>query len=144
MSLSQKHNNKGQNIKPYTKKKRGDSHDEQRRMTSITRKMHWYMLRGKIARFLGTDILLAFFLSAGWCAEQEYVAAGSILLVNNRAFDVVTTAVGTDLIYKVISDTGRLIVSVSCLVPFIAIGRDRKSTRLNSSHRLTSRMPSSA
>ena len=122
MSLSQKQNNKGQNINTYTKKKRGESHDEQRRMTSITRKMHWYMLRGKIARFLGTDFLLAFFLTTGWCAEQEYVAAGSVLLVNNRAFDLVTTAVGTDLIYRVVSNTGRLIVSVSCLVPFIVIG----------------------
>ena len=80
MSLSQKQNNQGQNINTYTKKKRGESHDEQRRMTSITRKMHWYMLRGKIARFLGTDFLLAFFLTTGWCAEQEYVAAGSVEL----------------------------------------------------------------
>ena len=31
-------------------------HDEQRRMTSITRKLHWYMLRGKILHFLGADI----------------------------------------------------------------------------------------
>ena len=28
-------------------------HDEQRRMTSITRKLHWYMLRGKILHYLG-------------------------------------------------------------------------------------------
>ena len=122
MSLSQKQNNKGQNIQTYTKKKRGDSHDEQRRMTSITRKMHWYMLRGKIARFLGTDFLLAFCLTTGWCAEQEYAVTGSVLLVNSRAFDVVTLAAGTDLVYRVVSDTGRLLVSVSCLVPFIVIG----------------------
>ena len=122
MSLSQKQNNQGQNINTYTKKKRGESHDEQRRMTSITRKMHWYMLRGKIARFLGTDFLLAFCLTTGWCAEQEYAVTGSILLVNSRAFDVVTLAAGTDLVYRVVSDTGRLLVSVSCLVPFIVIG----------------------
>ena len=122
MSLSQKQNNKGQNINTYTKKKRGESHDEQRRMTSITRKMHWYMLRGKIARFLGTDFLLAFCLTTGWCAEQEYAVTGSVLLVNSRAFDVVTLAAGTDLVYRVVSDTGRLLVSVSCLVPFIVIG----------------------
>ena len=40
-------------------------HEEQRRVTSITRKLHWYMLRGKILRFLVSDLMLAALLTAG-------------------------------------------------------------------------------
>ena len=47
-------------------------HDEQRRMASITRKLHWYMLRGKILHYLGADILLGILMTGGWCLEQEY------------------------------------------------------------------------
>ena len=41
-------------------------HDEQRRMTSITRKLHWYMLRGKILHYLGADILLGILMTGVW------------------------------------------------------------------------------
>ena len=63
-------------------------HDEQRRVTSITRKLHWYMLRGKIWRFLVSDLLLAAFLTAGWCAEQEYSALGQVLAQNHRSLEL--------------------------------------------------------
>ena len=75
-------------------------HDEQRRMTSITRKLHWYMLRGKILHFLGADILLGILMTGGWCLEQEYALLGNILEGNRRSFERVTTAAepGFDLI----------------------------------------------
>ena len=75
-------------------------HDEQRRMTSITRKLHWFMLRGKIGRSIGSDLLLLLCLTVGWCAQQEYTAFGMILLENHRRFDLVETAAdpGMDLI----------------------------------------------
>ena len=98
--------------------------DEQRRMTSITRKMHWYLLRGKIARFLGSDLLLAVLLTAGWCASQEYAALGKIVAENHRALQPVEIAAepGVDLLYRVASGEGTLLLAVSCLVPFIVIG----------------------
>ena len=44
-------------------------HDQQRRMTSITRRLHWYMLRGKILRFLVSDLVLTAILTIGWCEQ---------------------------------------------------------------------------
>ena len=99
-------------------------HDEQRRMTSITRKLHWFMLRGKIGRSIGSDLLLLLCLTAGWCAQQEYTAFGMILLENHRRFDLVDTAAdpGIDLIYRVTSQAGGPVLAVSCLIPFTVIG----------------------
>ena len=98
-------------------------HDEQRRVTSITRKLHWYMLRGKILRFLGADILLGILLTGGWCLEQEYSVLGNILEGNRRSFERVTTAAepGFDLIYRIASKEGTPLLSVSCLIPFAVI-----------------------
>ena len=98
-------------------------HDEQRRVTSITRKLHWYMLRGKIWRFLVSDLLLAAFLTAGWCAEQEYSALGQVLAQNHRSLEHLPVAAepGFDLIYRVASKEGTLLLSVSCLIPFAII-----------------------
>ena len=97
--------------------------DEQRRMTSITRKLHWYMLRGKILRFLGSDLLLGAILTIGWCAEQEYSALGTIMEGNQRCFAHMTTAAepGFDLIYRVASREGTPLLSVSCMIPFAVI-----------------------
>ncbi len=99
-------------------------HDEQRRMTSITRKLHWFMLRGKIGRSIGSDLLLLLCLTVGWCAQQEYTAFGMILLENHRRFDLVETAAdpGMDLIYRVTSQAGGPVLAVSCLIPFTVIG----------------------
>ena len=98
-------------------------HEEQRRVTSITRKLHWYMLRGKILRFLVSDLLLAVLLTAGWCIEQEYSALGQILTQNSRSFEHFPSAAqpGFDLVYRVASKEGTLLLSVSCLVPFAVI-----------------------
>ena len=97
--------------------------DGERRMTSITRRLHWYLVRGKIARFLGSDFLLAVLMTVGWCCSQEYAALGTILAENRRSLEGFETAAepGVDLVYKVISREGTLLLSVSCLVPFIVI-----------------------
>ena len=98
-------------------------HDQQRRMTSITRRLHWYMLRGKILRFLVSDLVLAAVLTIGGCAQQEYSALGNIIEGNQRSFEHLTTTAepGFDLIYRVASKEGTLLLSVSCLIPFTVI-----------------------
>ena len=98
-------------------------HDEQRRVTSITRKLHWYMLRGKILRFLVSDLLLAALLTAGWCIEKEHSVLGQILAENHRSFEHLPSAAepGFDLVYRVASKEGTLLLSVSCLIPFAVI-----------------------
>lgn len=98
-------------------------HDELRRVTSITRKLHWYMLRGKISRFILSDLILAALMTAGWCAEKEYTVLGSILRENHRSFEYLTTSAdpGFDLLYRVASGEGTALLSVSCLIPFAII-----------------------
>ena len=95
-------------------------HDEQRRVTSITRKLHWYMIRDKILRFVGFDLLLAIFCTGGWCLEQGYRGLGAIMEGNRRSFERLTTTTepGFDLIYRVASKEGTPLLSVSCLIPF--------------------------
>ena len=65
---------------------RGISPDEQRRMTSITRKLHWYGIRRRLVRFFCTDVFLFAALAVLWCADQEYTALGRIILNNRREF----------------------------------------------------------
>ena len=123
MSLNQGQNKAEQTGQTKRNRKRGVSSDQMRRMTSITRRMHWYLLRGKIARFLGTDFLLAALLTIGWCADQEYSKLVRIPSDCQRHFDSleVTADPGIDLIYNVVSKDGDPLLSVSCLIPFIAI-----------------------
>ena len=120
MSLKETRNSAEWMDQTYIQKKRGVSYDEQRRMTSITRKMHWYMLRGKIARFLGSDFLLAVLLVIGWCVEQEYSVTGRVLKGTHWNFELVETAVQPriDLLFKVVSGSGSVLLSTSCLIPF--------------------------
>ena len=109
MSLNQGQNKAEQTGQTKRNRKRGVSSDQMRRMTSITRRMHWYLLRGKIARFLGTDFLLAALLTIGWCADQEYSKLGRIPSDCQRHFDSleVTADPGIDLIYNVVSKDNR-------------------------------------
>ena len=102
--------------------RRRASGDEQRRMTSINRRLHWYLIRGKILRFLGADLLLLVLLPVCWCASQEYAAAGTILFDCERALTTVRTAAepGFDLIYRVWTASGSGLLSVSCLRPACA------------------------
>ena len=115
MSSDQTKNNK--------ERRRGIFSDEQKRMTSITRKMHRYLIGRKIARNLGTDILTAVLLTVGWCAEQEYAAFGSLAFARSRSFRILETAAepGADIIYRVSGTAGRPLLSVSCLLPFLTI-----------------------
>jgi signal transduction histidine kinase len=99
------------------------SYDQQKRMTSITRKMHGYLLRKKFFRSLGTDFLTGVLLVIGWCAEQEFSALGSIAAGRSRFFTVreIAASPGAEFLYMITSGTGKTLLSVSFLYPFIAI-----------------------
>jgi signal transduction histidine kinase len=99
------------------------SYDQQKRMTSITRKMHGYLLRKKFFRSLGTDLLTGVLLVIGWCAEQEFSALGSIAAGRSRFFTVreIASYPGAEFLYMITSGTGKTLLSVSFLYPFIAI-----------------------
>ena len=122
-NTAEQEKNTKQTNKIRKKKKRTVSPDQQRRMTSITRKMHWYMIRRKIARSLGTDLLISFLLTVGWFASQEYAVLGLIIPAGRRSIALLQTAVypGIDLVYTVTSVEGKQLLSVSCLIPLIAV-----------------------
>ncbi len=105
-------------------RKKSASPDQQRRMTSITRRMHWYMIRGKLFRFISGDFLLAVLLCIGWALDQEYSAFGAILPGCSRTLEGMKTAAdpGADILYLVMNPEGKTILSVSCLVPMTAVG----------------------
>ena len=120
MSLNQRQNEAGQ---LNHRRKRGAPSDQQRRMTSITRRMHWYLIRGKIARFLGADLMLAVLLTVGWCADREYAALGMLMPDCSRNFNAFQVAAdpGIEIVYSVISKDGKVLLSASCLIPFLVI-----------------------
>ncbi len=109
--------------KTASARKGSASYDQQKRMTSITRKMHGYLLRKKFFRSLGTDLLTGVLLVIGWCAEQEFSALGSIAAGRSRFFAVREIAAfpGAEFLYMITSGTGKTLLSVSFLYPFIAI-----------------------
>ncbi len=109
--------------KTASARKGSASYDQQKRMTSITRKMHGYLLRKKFFRSLGTDLLTGVLLVIGWCVEQEFSVLGSIAAGRSRFFTVreIAASPGAEFLYMITSGTGKTLLSVSFLYPFIAI-----------------------
>ena len=113
--------------KPVNKgltRKRRITADQQKRMTSITRKLHWMMLRSRIGRYLWWDFLTAVLLAVGWCADQELTKLK--VLVWNYGRAVRLAPGGRNLFYTVTSREGELLLRVSCVKPLrvlvIAVG----------------------
>ena len=74
--------------KAEKRKRPGHSGQQLKRMTSITRKLHWYWIRKRILLFFSTDLLFFILLCVGWCADQEYTALRKIDLSNHRSFTI--------------------------------------------------------
>ena len=70
------------------RKEAGRTREQRGRVTSITRRLHWYGIRKKLARFFWMDILIALLLGVGWCADQEYTFLHVIDFENQRSFDM--------------------------------------------------------
>ena len=110
MSSSQKH-----------KKARhpGKGSDQQRRMSSITRRLHWYWIRDRFWDYLVTDLILFALAVIGWCADREYMQCREIVLANQRSvFFADKTKM---LIYQVLSPEGKVLVHASAREPLQAI-----------------------
>ena len=73
---------------------------QQRRMSSITRKLHWYWIRRRTLRCFLTDLFLFVLGCVLWCADREFAATGTLVLENARSL---TVPEGTSLlIYQVV------------------------------------------
>ena len=93
--------------------------DQQRRMTSITRKLHWYWIRRRLWRFIVTDAVIFILAAAGWCADREYARCAEIVWKNQRSLFVSETT--GNLIYKVVSPEGKLLLYTSVKQPLLIL-----------------------
>ena len=108
---------------PKEKPERGlwspGSLDQQRRMTSITRKLHWYGIRKRFSRFLFTDLLMGVLATVGWCADQEAARLGAVSLSNQRMLNY--SRVARRLYYCVASPEGEGLLMVPAGKPLMII-----------------------
>ena len=111
----------GESGKQKGSKKSGKNRkgDQQKRMTSITRKLHWYGIRKKLLYYYLTDLLIWVLGVVGWCADKEYTSQGCIVLRNSRLLEL-RDMPGT-LYYTVASPEGVELLSVPALLPLIII-----------------------
>ena len=99
--------------------KRTGISDPMKRMSSITRRLHWYGIRQRSLRFLRIDLFFFCLSCVGWCAQLEYIRLGRISFTDRRSL---TAASKPDLIcYTVTSSSGETLLSESILEPFLII-----------------------
>ena len=83
------------------------------RVTSITRKLHWLMIRKSFFKSLSADLLLSCGLVMGWLADQEWTKTGSFLWENSRSF-IIEGNQWKNLTYQVYTSDGTLLFSSPC------------------------------
>ena len=121
-------NRKEEKAKRRTSRRKGKKPDAQAgdgRVTSITRRLHWLMIRESLFKTLSMDLLLAVTLITGWLADQEWTKTGSFLWKNSRSF-MIEGNKWKDLVYRVYAPDGSLLFSSPCYpalhILFVIIG----------------------
>ena len=97
----------------------GKKGPSQQRMTSITRKLHWYWIRKRLLRFLFTDLLFFLIACLLWCLDREFAVTGTIGPENVR--NLALSENSRLLLYTVKSAGGALLVQAPVNIPFIVI-----------------------
>ncbi|MBO7711102.1 MAG: sensor histidine kinase [Lachnospiraceae bacterium] len=90
-----------------------------RRVSSITRKLHWYGIRRRMLTFLWADLLFVLLAFIGWCADREYAKLGSLILDRERSLQILEKS--GRLVYRVCSPDGRLLIQAGVLPPLMVI-----------------------
>ena len=122
----------GRKQEPKDRKKSLRPYEQQKRMGSITRKLHWYWIRNRILRYFCSDILMMLLAIAGWCANLEYTQLGRFAVSAGRSFVVEDLAaaeqfsmfgktIQTALLYKVTSPGGALLLKAPFLFQLVVI-----------------------
>ncbi len=93
--------------------------EQVRRVSSITRKLHWYGIRKRMGTFLWADLLFVLLALIGWCADREYAKLGSLILNRERSLQILEKS--GRLVYRVCDQNGRLLVQASVLPVLIVI-----------------------
>lgn len=93
--------------------------EQVRRMSSITRKLHWYGIRKRILAFLCWDLFFWVLACVGWCADREYAALGSLIWERDRSFHFIEDA--KMLVYRVSESGGEVLLEAEALPPLRVI-----------------------
>ena len=87
--------------------------DQVRRVSSITRRLHWYQIRKHCFFFIRMDLLLGLVLAVLWCLDQEFTKTGSLV------WDRVRTAVYLpeiqQVVYQVAAREGEILLQSEIL-----------------------------
>ena len=105
--------------RPERKRGRVRPAEQQRKMTSITRKLHWYGIRSRLLHFILTDLLFFVLAFVGWCADREWVRLGTVTWENARSLTV--TQATHRLVYQVASPEGKILLQAQAAIPLIVI-----------------------
>ena len=98
---------------------RKHSADQTKRMSSITRKLHWYGIRSRLFRFFRMDLIFFVLACVGWCADQEYTQTGSVSFLRSRSLNYVKQM--HSLFYRVKDQEGHLLFQASVNRPLMII-----------------------
>ena len=102
------------------KKRRGiRPAEQQRRMSSITRKLHWYWIRRRSVRFFFADLMVFLLACIGWCADREFARFGKIVLANHRSLVFLNET--RRLVYRGASPEGTLLMQARAEIPLAVI-----------------------
>ena len=112
MSSNQKNND--------SKRSRVRTSEPLKRMSSITRRLHWYGIRKRSFRFFRIDLFFFLLICVGWCADREYTATGTIILENSRSLTIAQKT--GQLVYQVMSPEGTLLLQAEVKVALLVIG----------------------
>ena len=80
--------------------------DPQRRVSSITRKLHWHWIWRRLGSIVFWDILICALACVGWCISREFIGLGAVTLANQRML----TGVGKMVVYQVHDPAGKLLL----------------------------------
>ena len=93
--------------------------EQTKRVSSITRRLHWYGIRGRTLRFFRTDLLFLVLCCAGWCIEREYTRLGRLSPNMQRSL-IILEKTG-EMVYRVATPGGRVLLQAGVLRPFTVI-----------------------
>lgn len=93
--------------------------DQTTKMTSITRRLHWYLISKVFLRTFLTDLLFFVLACIGWCAITEYYKIGFLSFSLMRSITLLPETLSP--VYRVVSPEGTLLLNVQAGIPFLII-----------------------
>ncbi len=93
--------------------------EQTRKMTSITRRLHWYFISRRLLQNFFTDLLFFVLACIGWCVLTEYLKVGFLSPNYMRSLFFLDSA--HQLIYRISSQNGAVIAEAHAGIPLMII-----------------------